>query len=78
MLIIIAGVLIPIGMKIISVLNKLLVTGEKSVETLGAMTDKLEGIIKEQYDVKVRDTHMRHEIEALKTALNQKSDKQGT
>ena len=62
-------------MKIITVLNKLLVTGEKGAESLGVMTDKLEGIIKEQYDVKVRDTHMRHEIEALKTALNQKCDK---
>ena len=75
LLVVIAAILIPIGIKVVNVLSSLLNIGNKSVESLEIVTTTQKEIVDELIDVKIRDTHMRHEIEALKTALNQKCDK---
>ena len=75
LLVVIAAILIPIGIKVVNVLSSLLNIGNKSVESLEIVTTTQKEIVDELIDVKIRDTHMRHEIEALKTALNQECDK---
>ena len=75
LLVVIAAVLIPIGVKVVNVLSSLLSIGNKSIESLEIITNTQKEIVDELIDVKIRDTHMRHEIEALKTALNSKCDK---
>ena len=75
LLVVIAAILIPIGIKVVNVLSSLLNIGNKSIESLEIITNTQKEIVDELIDVKIRDTHMRHEIEALKTALNPKCDK---